>query len=151
MLADDMPAPETPWNRFSRELPSPLRRDAGLAFLHERVSPCGHRRLVVVELHRMNNQVLGLPRVFTVGSLLSFPKESSKVSDAWGFQPEAQHYRVYDPQPDRSDASHFSFRYDYEGFTGLTVDGWLRDDDAVALQVRPNFTPPPPSPSAPSR
>ena len=43
--------------------------------------------------------------------------------------------RLYAGEPDPADASHFTISYEAGGVPG-TIDGWLRADDTVTLQVR---------------
>jgi len=47
----------------------------------------------------------------------------------------ADKVRVFNGQPDPSDASHFTIGYEVDGQPG-TIDGWLTDDGIVKLEVR---------------
>jgi len=38
-------------------------------------------------------------------------------------------------QPDPTDDSHFTIRFELNGKPGI-VDGWLKDDDTVAIETR---------------
>lgn len=44
--------------------------------------------------------------------------------------------KVFGGQADPADPSHFTIAYTARGLPG-TLDGWLTDNDAVTLKVRP--------------
>jgi hypothetical protein len=45
--------------------------------------------------------------------------------------------RIFAGQADPNDASHFTIEYEWPSGVRGTIDGWLRDDDHVDLQIRP--------------
>src|SRR2546422_482869 len=50
VLSENRNSPATPWSKFYSTLSPRSSLAVGTAFLHERVSPAGKRRLVVIEL-----------------------------------------------------------------------------------------------------
>ena len=121
------------WSRLYAKLSPPGGVMDGVIFLHERVSPAGGRRLVVVELR--NGPSLGAvaySRVFALGGLLDKPKELASYDGGHVFDPRA---RVYAGVPDPNDASHFTFEVRTDGATE-GYDGWLTDDDQILIERR---------------
>jgi hypothetical protein len=135
----------------------PLRDDAlqsqGTLFLGERRSPAGNRRLVAVDLRlSWNNKgwwATVEKRAVVPGTLRTEPRET------WGGPPAAdltttnlvgqrddlfildwtRKFKLYAGRPDLADPSHFTIDYELDG-RRETIDGWLRDDDAVDLKLR---------------
>ncbi len=115
-------------------------------FMHERISPAGHRRLVLVQYNRVFAE--SCPE-FANGSNWTAESisEATLVSDVsvlrytydgvyHGKSPiTAPLVRIYAGQADPADASHFTIRYQMWGQTDV-VDGWLRDDESVELVPR---------------
>jgi hypothetical protein len=134
------------WLEFSSLLSPPGLVSAGTVFLHERISPKGHRRLVAADLltDRLEDggdiQMWAAPRIVEPGSLMHLPHD--KVSaDAVRQLPLI---RVADAvfcmgQPDSNDASHFTIRV-IRGDRNEVIDGWLTDDDRVLLEPRSSPT-----------
>ena len=132
----------------------PLRsgglQSQGTLFLGERRSPAGNRRLVAVDLRvSWNNKNWAASvekRAVVPGTLRTEPRET------WGGPPAddltttnlvgqrdalfmfdwTQKVKLYAGRPDPADPSHFTIDYEIDG-RRATVDGWLRDDDAVDL------------------
>ena len=142
-----------PWHRFYCLFSPPGRRSAGTAFLHERRTSFGARRLVAVEVVP-DPSTLGAPwawheflgvsaSVIRAGTLTSRPTElsnSRSTVDLGGFSfsdpsKSGTYLRIYAGQIDPEDASHFTIAYWLQGNTG-TIDGWLLDDDTVKLERR---------------
>jgi len=107
-------------------------RVAPVVFLHERTSPAGHRRLVVVQFGRMigtdpfNRLFLypyADPRTAAGQRMLEMGRTPTETTT------------LYAGQPDASDASHFTIDYVLNGRTE-TIDGWFNDDDTVSLLPR---------------
>jgi len=128
-----------------------------LLFLHERLSPSGHRRLVVVMA--FSDDCFTADVIKPVDWFAS-PPRWRYVPEAWivnhsfvqliDFQtwagvrsgplprPPEEITRIFFGQPDPENASHFTIRYKVRDQEGL-IDGWLCDNDAVYL--RPRFGP----------
>ena len=135
----------------------PLRsgglQSQGTLFLGERRSPAGNRRLVAVDLRvSWNNQSWHASvekRAVVPGTLRTEPRET------WGGPPAPdltttnlvgqrdvlfvfdwnRKVKLYAGRPDPADPSHFTLDYELDG-RRETIDGWLRDDDAVDLTQR---------------
>lgn len=125
---------ERPGANIAKSLPFPQA-----LFLHERISPSGHRRLVFVETLMTNalSITAGLePRVIAPGTLGSPARELTlqKQINFSGRYIEAQ---FYFGQVDPSDASHFTIDFDVkeEGRHG-TIDAHLQDDDTISFKLR---------------
>jgi hypothetical protein len=145
-----------PWQKLSQLL-SPFGgvSSCGTAFLHERMSPSGHRRLVAVDLHLpgpLTGHDTGLEcdqNVLVPGGILSEPTASPYLHGGW-LPPQAVMSAGYSltvfPMPiDTIDQSHIRFRVQEQN-EELIVDGWLRDDDIVVFDPpRPATPPAPPS------
>ncbi|MGE5609027.1 MAG: hypothetical protein ACM359_07220 [Bacillota bacterium] len=160
-LASPAPVP-TPWNnlRFKCTFPPGASTSFhgtssshGTLFLHQRTSPAGNTRLVIVDLN-----LAWAPR-FTIlyankmvvqpASLRSPPKlvwagnipGDITVLDLVGRRqdllrpPYGKEIKCLFGQPDPADASHFTIDILIDGQTHI-IDGWLRDDDTVMLKVR---------------
>jgi hypothetical protein len=179
-LAKQMRAPPSSlgpadWSAFELRLGKP-RQSHGMIFLHERTSPAGHRRLVVIDLH---------VDWFKDGAIVSLDKAVAKPATwrsdpAWVAptqRPEdaaltrdltARHtvlsvpfdrpFQLFPARADPADASRFTIDFRRADQSGV-IDGQLRDDDTVALDVRgaaprkhpslpvrlPDAAPPPPA------
>ena len=128
------PGLPTDWINFYQLANSNGSRSEGNLFLHERVSPAGNRRLVAIEFYCGGHIVFA--RVFVPGTLLSRPHERTSSMATQLSLPD--HCTVvYAGQPDRSDAAHFTIRYEAAGKTH-SIDGWLTDEDQVLLEQRRN-------------
>jgi hypothetical protein len=148
-------APE--WNALYESVsPHGVARTATL-FVHERRNAGGRTRIVAVVLGRWSmlpekSLLFVSVRVLRPGTLVSPP---ALLFDDMPFEqlPGQQHgsTRIYAGQADPADASHFTIDYDIvapDRVLRVTLDGWLRDDDTVALQLRgpdPDVTPLPPA------
>jgi hypothetical protein len=104
-------------------------------FLHERISPAGHRRLLRVQC--VDDNALMLPsgfvsNVIEPGLWGQAKGHSGSAGDRTG---RHVHAEVFFGQPDLSDASHFWMDFTVDERRG-TIDGWLRDDDTVVFKVR---------------
>ena len=141
-------APESPAfhiPQFWRGHRQPLGQSGhALVFLHERTSPGGNRRLVVVELGHLSYQrfadILFLPSVIELGTIGREPKYISAHGGTFSaYVSASERLRVFAGQPDPADKSHFTFDYEieYQGNSKRgTFDGWLKDNDRVVLKPR---------------
>jgi len=120
--------------------------------MHERVSPSGNHRLVVVTAPLSVQPGDGDRDVDPLGVWDVNPVDVSVVTPAtWGSDiveapqwphglletnalSEARRFSIFPGIPDPRDASHFTIRFDGDGSVG-TIEGWLRDDDTVTFKV----------------
>ena len=121
--------------------------DAFPAFLHRRKSPAGNERLVQVMIRaRTSKVIIGSTSIFLnsdviqPGSILSPPIDCKWVSTASTLiltnkQTWPRDFVMDSGQPDPADASHFTIRFSLDGSPQI-VDGWLKDDDSVTLELR---------------
>jgi hypothetical protein len=128
-----------------------------LIYLHARRSESGHERLVAVHLiYDQFRRIDIRTRVCGARDWYS-PSEDLWIQD-WGtldpligiFLDPRSEIQIYSGQSDPADESHFTFECKFNGHT-RTVDGWLRSDDTVSIELRKDLTPPPPSSAASSR
>jgi hypothetical protein len=131
------------WSVFSALLPAPALTTHSTLFMHERRTPSGRRRLVIVELFGTALR----PRVMSIATFRATAAElhwdRTWLKPLW-----VQNSLFLVGQPDPDDPSHFTFSF-REGSADSTaawtvVDGWLQDDDTVLLEPRACTTPAPP-------
>jgi hypothetical protein len=128
-------------------------------FCHERTSPSGEQRLVMLEIwaHRMLKKPLAFmsarifaPSLFGVRKITETDTEpwsdikpaswpGSNVSDADTLVADtlARADRIYPGQPDPNDRSHFTIDYAIKDGQRGTIDGWLDDGNIIRLIARP--------------
>jgi hypothetical protein len=117
-----------------------------VVFLHERVSPAGHRRLVMVRYIPETN-------TFNPYFLAGFNYDTKAITPATMTKPPAQpmrgyaidvistwpkvppKVRMYCGTIDPADASHFTIRYEFWGKSD-TLDGYLGDNDNITITPR---------------
>ncbi len=115
-------------------------------FLHQRVSPHGLVRVVIVQCDPDWNPELTLTNYFDNWAIE--PCTFMKTPAAWELQspilkmgptgprkPGDPCVRFFAGQADASDAAHFTIGYQITGGGG-TIDGWLRDPGEIELKVR---------------
>jgi hypothetical protein len=112
-----------------------------IAFLHERRTPAGRRRLVV--LWYDPDPIDGNPASGFAGldaAVMVRPATWDRPSDEVSLTPSSLSgtfgivqwrpaFRLYAGEPDPADESHFTLRYEAGGEAG-TIDGWLKDPEA---------------------
>jgi len=137
------------WTRFQTlSITSPAMPTPGaVVFLHERVSPAGNRRLVMV-------RYFPEPHTFTSGFINGYNFDFEVLTPAtWRTPPRAaapRYYlfdvlsgwprhpplvRMYAGQADAHDPSHFTIRYQMWGQEDV-LDGKLDDHDQITLTPR---------------
>jgi hypothetical protein len=153
--------PVPAWQTFQEQhvapsgpLPDSGLQSQGTLFLGERRSPAGNRRLVAVDLRTSwNNKghwyATVEKRAVVPGTFRADPRET------WGGPPADdltttnlvgqredlfifdwnRKVTLYAGRPDPADPSHFTIDYAVD-YRRETIDGWLRDDDAVDLKLR---------------
>lgn len=110
-------------------------------FLHRRRSPAGHERIVAVRCvpHYLTSaSVIQAFHPFTVTPAAAWPlggRPTLREGRFDGGYPVDGAVRVFGGQPDSADPSHFTIAYTVNDRPGV-IDGWLRDDGTVDLQVR---------------
>lgn len=117
-----------------------------ISFLHQRRSPSGNTRLVVIgDLFNSINYDTCVPTGF-FGRSPPIENESilfgvtPLLLDAYdtngdGIADRPFHLRVYAGQPDPNDQSHFTIRYEIDNQKDI-IDGYLQDDGSVKLTCR---------------
>ena len=137
------------WTRFGAAISPPAAgpTPGAVVFLHERVSPAGNRRLVMVRYFPERDTftsgfisgynfdfevvtpatlsrppVAAAPRLYMIDVLSGWPRHPPMV-------------RVYAGQPDARDPSHFTIRYQMWGQEDV-LDGKLDDQDQITLTPR---------------
>jgi hypothetical protein len=138
------------WSRFYSIVSPPGLRSLGTVFLHRRQSPNGTERLIALDVVSTDIKVGAGPygrgsftwphihaRSFRMAGPLGDPVEKR----CWPSARSAIEFpftdvTLYAGQPDPGDPSHFTIGY--TGSTGESgiIDGWLRDDGLVALEMR---------------
>ena len=135
--------------------------DQMMLFMHERTSPAGNRRLVVMygslrrDVHELPAGVkpwmpknvqpsswkipVPLVYVYDPATLSTDLREVYHVSvgfDEWGVYglAESVQFEIFPGQPDSHDPSHFTIRFQADDKTGA-IEGWLRDDNTIKFKV----------------
>lgn len=119
-----------------------MSQSVGTAFLHERTSPQGERRLVAIDLFTTGivpNNVMGFNATsFDPSRAVRGPRALLTLTRGDGVTVTAQpgdSFRVFAGQPDQNDPSHFTIDYEHNG-TRHTLDGWLKEDGLVMIEKR---------------
>jgi hypothetical protein len=114
-----------------------VSQSVGTAFLHERASPDGGRRLVAVDLFGggAGGSISLLATVIEpaagAGAIATITRgDGQTIALAPGDK-----LRVFAGQPDPNDASHFTIDYDLNGVRH-TLDGWVVDDSEIKIESR---------------
>ena len=141
------------WSTFQPRLGADGRQSHGVVFLHERTSPGGNRRLVVLDLSVgwfKNNTELSLDKgVASVATWNSDPRwvppvsgdSDSSVTDGNAVRqsilsvPYGHSIAILPGRPDPKDRSRFTIGFRAGEQSGV-IDGRLEDDDTVTLRVR---------------
>ncbi len=127
-----------PWLALYSRLSPPGFISQGTAFLHERVSPGGNRRLVAVDVYLFATNLASSTefnaRVLSLGGLKTEPNElGSSFQNELGIGGEP--IEVCAGVADPLDQSHFTFQVKTGGGR-LVVHGWLLDNDQVKFDAR---------------
>jgi hypothetical protein len=128
-----------PWSNFYSTWSQSGLLPRGSLFLHERRSRGGGRRLVAVDFQRAQgwagDQLTAIVRVFEPSAGFSWARLLTNSAQNLSSEPlEWKRLRIFSGQPDGGDESHFTIGYLADGKAG-TIDGWLRADDSVVLEV----------------
>jgi len=131
------------WAQFNALLAPPGIAPNATLYLHRRQTPDGRSRLVAVELLTVRS--IGAARAldFSVRVIepgfLALPKDLSTGSGlvlGRVIVSANSSLRLFAGQSDPDNPSHFTIEYQEDDARHRTVDGWLRDDDTVALEPR---------------
>ncbi|MCC7351941.1 MAG: hypothetical protein IT446_15380 [Phycisphaerales bacterium] len=131
------------WADFNALLAPPGVAPNPTLYLHQRQTPDGRNRLVAVELLTVRS--IGAARAldFSVRVIepgyLSPPKDLSAGSGlvlGRVIVSSQSALRLFAGQNDPDNPSHFIIEYQEDDSRHRTIDGWLRDDDTVALEPR---------------
>jgi hypothetical protein len=131
------------WMTLHRLIYGSTLGSGGTAFLHERRTPSGSRRLIVVDVipfellgNRSSTGATFHAHVFTIGSVMGSPREvGGSPFDATLLSGVQKSLRVYAGQSDPADATHFTVVAEADDVR-QTIDGWLAEDDSVKLELR---------------
>jgi hypothetical protein len=108
------------------------------AFMHERISRSGIRRLVIVHpacLYTDNFNAVIDPATWFKPATSVWVQDSILKPGETPFLAALPGIRVFAGQPDRTDPTHFTIAYDVSGEKGI-VDGYLKDNGSVDLVHR---------------
>lgn len=124
----------------------------GIIFLHERRSPSGNTRLVLVPVRVLwmywegrwtlvrgfEAGTVFLPATWKPGSTIRKARDSGLFEGSYDTDVR---FRYFAGQPDPADPAHFTIVYEMlfsyrDGWERGTIDGWLRDDDLIDMKVR---------------
>lgn len=143
----------TEWEHFARALPTATRFgfagvEGPVLFMHERETPKGEKRLVVVsydpesDLHLTENIDL-MVQEMEPGTLGAYPRDipGTMFYDVMGSVLPPKHMRFYAGQADAKDATHFMIDYEAWGQRD-TVDGWLENSGEIRFVPRHKPVPP---------
>jgi hypothetical protein len=153
----------SPWTKLDAAFTGAQPQSQGTVLLHELTSPCGHRRLVAVNLMFLysgmyRSHSLPLPpgggpqrSVFAVEIIDPDRPLAGRMFDPFGPHFELlclDRTAVKYAKLDAKDNSHFTFKVKTNG-QWFIADGWLCDDDRLKIEQRPNpITPPVPPTTA---
>ncbi len=146
-------APIEPWDAFSLRWGGAVPMSQGTVFLHERKTRTGSKRLVAVDVVGTTNgrMVQFQSHVFEPPIGISPARRKSAGIRVLAMPDAEGRLTMQRGKPDLLDASHFVIGYRIGERRG-DVDGWLRDDDTIVLEVRADAaTRPAPSPGAITR
>jgi hypothetical protein len=137
------------WQNYYPLLSPPGGKSDGTAFLGERVSPSGHRRLVVVELERHGGppehgrqntitwNVYFMARVIQPGTINREPQELTRFGGQSNVRiREGAADMVLVGIQDPLDHSHFTIRLRQGGRTSR-LEGWLCDNEKIEWTAGP--------------
>jgi hypothetical protein len=116
-----------------------VSQSVGTAFLHERTTPGGERRLVTVDLYgamASGKDMSLLGTVLDLSARGNAPRACATLGDGRtiALQPGDQ-LRVFAGQPDPSDPSHFTID-SMVNDVRHTLDGWLVDETTIKIETR---------------
>jgi hypothetical protein len=136
------------WDRLTGTLPGfhPSLLKPAVIFLHERISPAGHRRLVCVTygpsgdtftsqfVHSLNCDTFTVtPGTWSQPPI--YPPQGWMYDVLTGWPRKPPLVRIFAGQPDPNDPAHFTIRYRIWGQEDV-LDGHLLDNDQVTLMSR---------------
>ena len=116
--------------------------EISILYCHQRVSPTGHIRLVVIQSpsYDIGQLLVDSMSAYVYETVWPAWHEGSGTENRLEFQRSASppaEGRFFVGQSDSKDASHFTIEYQWPNGVSGMIDGYLRDDDSVDLSVRP--------------
>jgi hypothetical protein len=143
---DPRPVFRTPpgcWNGYADATRVGVHEQGGgtKAFLHERRTPRGERRLVVVEFFPFSWTPV-VAQAIETSPLAGRAEVRGYLHSELFLDPQSppRSLRIFAGQPDPADASRFTIVYEWDGRRG-TIDGRLNDDDTIVLTDRDGLLP----------
>jgi hypothetical protein len=130
----------TEWSKFYTLLSPPGFRSDGTILLHDMTKRNGEHRLVAIDTFFNGDFIgayeAGYCRVFIPGSLFRLPHEQSHQEMGRRMMYYySQSPRIYPAIVDPTDSNHFTLGVDTND-QRLIFDGWLEDDDTIAISQR---------------
>ena len=139
------------WQNLYASVSPPGLNSEGTVFLHRLRSPVGATRLVAVDAviessAQGTDLIVFTARVLARGSPFARPRLVHSSQQMPTLLEGEGVARTYPGIVDAADESHFTFVLEWNG-RRETVDGWLRNDDTVVIELRPKppITPLPPA------
>ena len=142
----------TEFDAFFSTINSRARQPAPTLFLGERLTAAGTKRLVYVDASSTDNlydpsrpcmvylrSIVIVPGTFRSAPRERFPSQHNTVALTVTMDPTYP-FRFFAGQPDPENASHFTIPFERDGRRAF-IDGWLRDDESVKLELRVNRSP----------
>ena len=126
-----------PWTKFCLHWSGSAPMTAGTLFLHERKTRTGASRLVAVDVVGFTGRGTVQVQSWVFAPPVSIAPARCKLAvfGVLGMPGDAMNLRIYAGEPDAEDSSHFVMKYEAGAKSGL-IDGWLRDDETVVLELR---------------
>lgn len=127
-----------PWLRFFADWSgSGTPRSLGTLFLHARTTPSGERRLVAVDLVsvRAKGDLQVQSRVFAPPVGIAPARLMSTGATTLPLPADPGELQIFAGQIDAKNAAHFELTFAIGDRRGL-IDGWLKNDDTIVLELR---------------
>jgi hypothetical protein len=112
--------------------------DGSVLFLHERHVPGGPKRLIAITPGRFERDSLEtrVAELWTFRYMYFRSINRVNLSPIDGMQSLWQApFRIFEGQPDSAGPTHFTIEFE-SGRKHGTIDGWLKNDEYVVLEVR---------------
>jgi hypothetical protein len=130
------PKSDTAWERFYGLFSPPGGKHGAIVFVHELRHSDGSPRLVAIEADLQGAVVQLDSTVIVPGGVLSSPQ--LRFNGSWLAPFSTMKFsdvHLHAGQVDPADPAHFTIAFEYANGSG-TIDGWLRDDDSVLMELR---------------
>jgi hypothetical protein len=127
-----------PWLKFFADWSgSGVPRSFGVLFLHERSTPSGERRLVAVDVVSVGAKryLQVQSRVFAPPVGMAPARLTSTGATTLPLPADPGELQIFEGLIDPKNASHFELTFAIGDRRGL-IDGWLKNDNTVILELR---------------